>query len=198
MLCQAPNLPGDRRSRWHCLCDCGNKAEVLGAHLRAKTRATVSCGCHNRSKNLTHGHSTRDHGQSSTYSTWAAMWRRCTNPKTARYDAYGGRGIRVCDRWRSFANFLADMGVKPTGLTLERDDSNVHYEPSNCRWATQIEQQRNRRNNKLKPDLVQEIHGRCEYGESHTAVAKRFGISRTMVYRIRHGLAWADQLQGPS
>lgn len=77
------------------------------------------------------------------------MVERCTKPYCADYARYGGRGIQVCARWRDFANFVADMGQPPAGMTLDRRDVNGHYEPSNCKWATSTEQNRNRRDNVL-------------------------------------------------
>ena len=82
---------------------------------------------------------------SSTYSTWAGMKQRCLNPQFSTYRYYGGRGITVCERWLAFANFLADMGEKPEGQTLDRIDGDGDYELANCRWATTWEQARNRK-----------------------------------------------------
>ena len=88
----------------------------------------------------THGMS-----RSALYKAWTAMLQRCENPNATSFERYGGAGIRVCDRWLDFANFVADMGVRPVGASLDRIDGGQGYEPGNCRWATAQEQLANRR-----------------------------------------------------
>jgi hypothetical protein len=93
-----------------------------------------------------HGHKTSNYP---TYRSWAQMIQRTTNPNNGRWEDYGGRGISVCERWRSFIAFLSDMGERPDGTQLDRVDNNASYSPENCRWATRSQQQNNRRNNRL-------------------------------------------------
>jgi hypothetical protein len=90
----------------------------------------------------THGHTTGKF--SPTYHSWASMIQRCTNPNRSFYHRYGGRGITVCKRWMTFINFLADMGERPDGTSLDRINNDGNYTPRNCRWATLAEQQRHR------------------------------------------------------
>ena len=130
--------PGEPRVQ--CRCDCGNTTSVpLGEWDK-----TQSCGCY-RSE-ITTARNTR-HGMAGTriYNIWADMVGRCTRPTHARFADYGGRGITVCERWRSFENFFADMGERPAGRSLDRIDNDAGYSPDNCRWATAQEQRANRR-----------------------------------------------------
>jgi hypothetical protein len=138
---------------WWAQCDCGNRKLTAGEHLRSG--AVRSCGCLHKAelaeRNAAHGHSVRGN-RSRTYGVWAGMKQRCSNPKAIGYANYGGRGIKVCERWESFENFLADMGEAPGGprgnadhRSIDRIDVEGNYEPGNCRWATQTEQIANRR-----------------------------------------------------
>ena len=132
---------------WKCRCNCGTVRNVTASHL--KDGVSKSCGCFNLERlsetKTTHGEA----GRTAEYGIWAGMITRCTNTKTKRFLRYGGRGIKVCKRWRKYENFLLDMGRRPDGLTLERKNNNGDYSPKNCVWASWTDQQNNRSDNKI-------------------------------------------------
>lgn len=133
------NRHGNRM--WGCLCECGAAVQVTSAKL--VSGHTKSCGCFARDRATKHGMH-----KSSEYAIWAQMIERCHNPKSGgKYDRYGGRGIKVCDRWRSsFSAFFADMGPRPSPQhTIDRKDNDGSYSPDNCVWETWRNQYRNRR-----------------------------------------------------
>lgn len=124
----------DQRNRVICKCDCGNESRAWTANLY--TGKTKSCGCGSVVKR-THGHSRRS---DPTYLSWLSMKSRCK----PGYPDPAYVGVTLCPQWEAFEGFLADMGERPKGKTLDRIDSRGNYEPSNCRWATPLEQSRNR------------------------------------------------------
>lgn len=141
-----------RRVFWLCRCVCGTYKAVAGISLKAGD--TQSCGCYLAEcvaqRSTTHGATCgATHGKrvAPEYKSWVAMKARCLNPRATSYENYGGRGIKICQRWRdSFKKFRADMGKRPSlSHTLDRINNNGHYKPSNCRWATKLQQNRNKR-----------------------------------------------------
>ncbi len=132
--------------QWMCLCDCGGRKVVR--HKQLIRGDNKSCGCLGTGSVPKHGHASKGiKGKSLTYKCWRSMMQRCYRVKDKNYARYGEKGITVCERWHDFINFLSDMGKVPDGLTIDRyPDKSGNYEPTNCRWATQIEQVRNRSN----------------------------------------------------
>ncbi|CAG4889562.1 hypothetical protein [Paraburkholderia gardini] len=166
----------NERGFWLFRCDCGN--EIEKASKSVKESINPSCGCRPRSS--THG--LRDKFQGSTrrnaaeYESYKSAIRRCYSQKCASYARYGGRGIKMCEKWKeSFLSFLADMGKRPPGTSLERLDNNKNYEPENCVWATAKQQTRNRR------DTV-----KIQFNESIiplASAAELLGVSYAVAYR---------------
>ena len=156
-----------------CRCSCGvekvlRRSQVLALRVR-------SCGCLHidvataRVKAMqVHGHA-KGNAPTPTYISWRRMRRVCLCPSVKGFEHYGGRGIRICERWDSFQNFLDDMGERPKGLTLDRIDVNGNYEPSNCRWATPSQQSENRR-----MTVFIEYNGKRQ---SAAAWAREYGLS---------------------
>lgn len=132
-LTVATRLPNEKgRSSWYCVCSCGGFKIINSKAL--VTGQTASCGCLRV-----------DHGLAGTplYKVWASMRERCNNPKAKSYKHYGARGIRVSPRWDDFEVFLKDMGPRPKGHSIDRKNNNGNYEPSNCYWATDMQQASN-------------------------------------------------------
>lgn len=137
-----------KRAVWDCICSCGRLHTTEGSNLRrGKTR---SCGCLAKESQSLVAKSRATHAMSGTqaYHIWHAMILRCSKPTHPKYKNYGGRGITVSERWKSFALFHEDMGEKPERMSLDRIDNNLGYSKENCRWATYEEQSRNKRTNR--------------------------------------------------
>lgn len=179
--------------RWRCICDCGRTTNPKGFNLYRGI--TKSCGCLladiASKKNLTHGHSV-DGRPSRTYTSWLGMIARCRDPRHCRFQRYGGRGISICERWNSFANFLADMGERPSNKhSLDRINNDGNYEPGNCRWATASQQSRNRSTSRFVDFEGQSL--------SMADVAERYGItSSTIRKRLKRGWSIQDAITAPA
>jgi hypothetical protein len=136
---------------WVCVCDCGG--QTTADSLKLRSGHTKSCGCLRKESFVheTHGLSRR---HARTYRTWKEMRQRCTNKNSTQWQWYGGRGIKVCDRWGDFSKFFADMGARPSGMTIDRfPNPDGDYEPSNCRWATAAQQAETNRGT-FKPGMT--------------------------------------------
>lgn len=179
---------GKTHRTMHCVCDCGNEKTALAVSIRSGR--TTSCGCAQVNRGtLKHGFgrqgSDRRHP---LYSIWGCMRSRCNSPSTTGYQHYGGRGIKCCDRWADFEAFLADMGPRPPGHTLDRINVNGDYEPENCRWADRKTQANNttRSVRYLMGDVAMTV----------SEVAPLVGIkAATIRSRIRRGWDFTEAIQ---
>lgn len=178
------------RAVWLCKCDCGNEKEIPAANL--KSGRTTSCGCYSRGLKRKTG----THGMTNTriFHEWQSMLQRCNNPNNQRYEDYGGRGIKVCDEWIdnfvSFYEWSMDNGYDEI-LTLDRKDVDGDYSPDNCRWVTNLEQQSNKRNNRVIE---------CN-GEKYilNEWARITGLNaQTIAWRIDRGWSVEEALYTPS
>lgn len=139
VICDLGRKRGKRR--WKCACVCGRIVSVSQYSLTAKL--SESCGCQRRISSPSKLSNVQKHP---LYHTWTNMRDRCNNPRNSKYHVYGGRGVSVCSRWDSFEYFCSDVGPKPSpNHTLDRINGDLGYTPSNCRWATIAEQNRNLR-----------------------------------------------------
>lgn len=158
---------------WACICDCGRTRLSTSTHL--EEGRNTSCGC-----------ARPKHGGKGTraFAIWQGMLERCRRQSHKNWADYGGRGITVCERWQRFQNFFADMGEPPIGATIERKDNDGNYEPGNCRWASRVEQARNRRNS-----IRITYAGRTQ---SLAAWAEEFGANYWLL-NTRHRLGWSPE-----
>jgi len=191
----AKNIVGltkDKRCLWLCVCDCGNTKICTSKNL--KDGCTKSCGCLKKETDIKNGKANKKHGYKGTrtYNIWRDMLDRCKNEKNISYKNYGGRGIKVCDRWDiseggSFENFIKDMGEIPKGLTIDRIDNNGNYCPENCKLSTRKQQSRNTRKNHLIT-----FGGKTQ---CLSAWAEEYNIClQTLWYRIKRGLSIKDAI----
>lgn len=195
-------------SDWLCVCDCGKEHVAISSNLRIGH--TTSCGCvarewssymgsnkefiDVRSKSVTKHGNKRRNNVTVEYKTWLAMKRRCYDKKYKDFHIWGGRGIIVCERWRSsFENFLSDMGNRPVGkYSIDRIDPNKNYAPDNCRWATWSENSSEHRRDLMKVSVngisFQSLKSACKY----------FGVSYSRVHsRIKNGHSLEESIFTP-
>lgn len=171
---------------WLCRCDCGAEIVVDGAKLRNGRKKLCSYAAHKSERPLPLTVEFK-----SEYQSWTNMRARCLDKTNAKYQIYGGRGITICERWTKFKNFMLDMGRKPDPkFTIERDDVNGNYEPTNCKWISRKDQGRNKRNSVFV----------TYQGERMLLIdlVERLGISRSLVHqRLKLGWTLAQAIALP-
>jgi hypothetical protein len=166
---------------WLCQCDCGARVRMRTITLRGGAQSCRACGNTRQAAKIASHGMHRD----PVYKAWRGMRSRCENPNDKGFHNYGGRGIRVCERWQAFPVFYEDMGDPPPGMSIDRIDNDGDYEPGNCRWATVVEQGRNRRTNRL---VTFNGQTKCV-----TAWAEESGLTATcLLQRLKRG--WAVEL----
>lgn len=207
VICRVKPVP-KQRPRWECLCTCGKTVVVAASNLR--TGNTRSCGCIaaewavelgtradivlKRSEgHIVHGHSARGR-LSPEYRAWIAMKARCYQESSKDFANWGGRGIKVCERWKSsFESFLSDMGSKPRGASLDRIDPNADYGPQNCRWATIAQQGGENKRSNIRVEVEGEVF------DGIAAACRKLGTSVQAAYsRIQAGMPASEAVSIPA
>ncbi len=199
LLVESYSHSKNKRAQWKCRCDCGNETIREGKSLR--NGDTNSCGCFLREKTIARNKALNKinpprlkHGQArknlntKEYRAWSEIKRRCNSPKCKAYEHYGGRGIKLCERWKDFETFLSDIGEAPSRLhTIERVDNDKGYSPDNCIWATRKVQARNRRSSQK---LTMDGMSLCV-----TEWAEKYSVSSgSMRYRLSRGMSLKDAI----
>lgn len=172
---------GKAYRKFLCRCDCGTEKEIRFNDLRSG--ATASCGCWHRQR-ASEGATTHGMRGIPEYRVWSSIIQRCTDPNGTDREYYGGRGITVCDRWRKFSNFIADMGRRPfPEAQIDRVNNDGPYTPENCRWTTRLENANNKRNNR-----------RIEWREETRTLAewaRHLGIRASTLWDRLDKLGWS-------
>lgn len=182
----------DGQRRLLCRCDCGSEATMTAGCLNNGKHP--NCGCVRRAAIAAPVHQAEVRRRLETRYSWRNMIKRCTDPRNNAYARYGGRGIRVCQRWMTIANFVEDMGLRSSGMTLDRVNNNENYEPGNCRWATPAEQAQNRRSttlNAVSAVLARALRSR---GQRAADIAHAFGCSLSNLQSVWSGHTWTNAL----
>lgn len=186
----APSRPSTNGKRAQSLvhCDCGRKKVVGNAELKAGS--TTSCGCYWRKCHITHGHQC-GFKKTRIYCAWDGMMQRCTNSNHKHFHRYGGRGIRVCEFWKKFENFVSEMGIGKKGWSIHRIDNDAGYFLENCVWATHGFQ--------MSHTCRSRIYTVMGYTDCLKNLCMRFAISYgTVQYRLRKGLSIEDAFFKPT
>jgi hypothetical protein len=179
-----------RHILWLCRCECGTEKIINGSLLRSGE--TKSCGCLQKdiASNINRRHMMC---KSKEYKAWSGIIQRCTNVNDKSFHNYGGRGIKVCDRWMLFNNFISDMGLCGEGLTIDRIDVNDGYHKNNCRWATTNVQAFNKR--KYKSSNTEKI-GVSRHGNSYRASIRINGEIKSKTFKnIGDAINWRKQME---
>lgn len=177
----------NKRVKWNCVCDCGNRSIVFSCHLL--NGHTKSCGCLNKEL-IIRAHTTHGMYGTRTYTTWRKMIERCYDKKNNRFHRYGGRGIRVCDKWRNFEGFYNDVGSRPKGKFIDRINNDCNYEPGNVRWVTATDNIRNSSTTKLNIVDVENIRKLLKSGKSQKYISALYSVTPANISSIKRNNTW--------